>query len=166
MAEKCSSRKIHMNKVPTQGGVLAQCPIIALEALFGPPSIVSSLHDNVNLLIAVLTNIATENPAPAIAADWVSAVHRATPHVSDSICKHLWPSTWLTEEWVIRWDPILLLTGDTSIHINTEYFSQQSSPEKKSIGFIIIISIETLCALVANQGWLHESYFTSLYVYL
>lgn len=115
-------------KILTQGVVVAQFHIIAFKALFGSPSVVSSLHNNVNFLIAVLSHISTEYPAPAIAADQVSTVNRASPHVSDPICKHLWPSIWVTEEWIIRGDPVLLPTGVTSIYINAEYFSQQSTP--------------------------------------
>lgn len=129
------SKVSHEQKILTQGGVVTQFHIIALKALFGSPSIVSSFHDDVNFLIAVLTHISTEYPAPAIAADRVSAVHRASPHVSDSICVHLWPGIWVTEEWVVRGGPVLLPTGVTSIYINAEYFSQQCTPGLGKMGF-------------------------------
>lgn len=75
--------------VLTQRGVVAQFQVIALKALFGSPSIVSSLHNNVNLLISVLAHISAEYSPPAITAHRVSAVHRAAPHISDAICEHL-----------------------------------------------------------------------------
>lgn len=114
---------------------MAQFHIIALKALFGSPSIVSSLDNNVNFLIAVLTHISTEYPAPAVAADQVSAVHGASPHVSDPIRIHLWPGAWVAEERVVRGDPVLLPTGVTSIDINAENFSQQSTPGLEKMGF-------------------------------
>lgn len=118
----------HEQKILTQGDVVAEFHIVALKALFGSPAIVSSLHYYVNFLIAVLTHVSTEYPATAIVTDQVSTVHRASPHVSDSICINLWPGIRIIKEWVIRGDPILLPTGITSIDINAKYFSQQCTP--------------------------------------
>lgn len=119
--------KLHKNRKLTQGGVLAQFHVVALEALFGPPSIVSSFDNNVNLLVAVLTNIPAEYPTSAVAAHRVSTVHGASPHVSYPISKHLWPGTWVPEEWVVRGDSVWHATGVTSIHINAKHFSQKST---------------------------------------
>lgn len=120
-------------KILTQGGVVAQFHVIALKALFGSPSIVSSLHNDVNLLIAILTHISAEHPALAVATDQVPAVHRAPPHVSDPVCKHLRSGVWVTAKRVIRWDPVRLPAGVTSVYINAQCFSQQSTPGKEEI---------------------------------
>lgn len=124
-----------MSRKLTQWGVVAQFHIVALESLFGSPAVICSLHDDVNFLIAVLTHISTEYPALAVAADRVSAVHRASPHVSDPICKHLWTGMRVSEEGVIRGDPVLLPAGVTSIYINAENFSQQCAPVLGKMGF-------------------------------
>lgn len=115
----------------TQGRVVAQFQIIALKPLLGPPAVVSSFHDDVNLLVAVLTHISTEDPPPAVTGHRVSTVHGAAPHVSHPVGVHLRSGARVTDEWVIRWDPVPPPTGVTSIHINAQCFSQQSGSEQE-----------------------------------
>lgn len=110
---------------------MTQFDIVALKALFGSPSVVPSLHDDVDLLVAVLAHVSTEYPAPAVAGDRVSAVNRAAPHVPDAVRVHLGPRVRVTQEWVIGRDPVGLSIRGFPIHINAEGFSQQSTPGSK-----------------------------------
>lgn len=113
----------------TQRGVLAQFQVEALEALLGPPAVVSSLHDDVDLLVAVLAHVPAEYPTPAAAADGVSAVHGAPPHVSDPVRVHLRPGVRVVHERVVGGDRVRHPAGrGASVHMDSEHFSQQSAP--------------------------------------
>lgn len=113
---------------------MAKFHIIALEALLSSPPVVSSFFDDVHLLVAVLSHVSAEYPASAVAAHRVAAVHGASPHVSDPVRKHLWPSPRVTDERVVGGDPVRPSTGaPPSIHINAESFSQQSAPGLKKV---------------------------------
>lgn len=104
---------------------MAQFDIIALKTLFGPPSVVPPVHNDVDLLVTVLTNVSAEDPTPAVLAHWIPSVHRAAPHVPDPKSKHLWPGSWVIKKGVVRGDFILPSSGGSSVHIHTENFSQQ-----------------------------------------
>lgn len=116
------------SKKLTQRGILAQFDVIALKALLRSPPIVSSVHNNVNFFISVLTNVSTEYTTPAVAAHRVSTVYGASPHVSDPVCKDLWPCIWVSKKRVVRGDSVLPSSVVTPIHVNAENFSQKSTP--------------------------------------
>lgn len=108
----------------TEVGVLAQLGVKALKALSSPPAIVPSSHDYVHLLVAVLAHISTEYTAPAMAICWVTAVHRAAPHVPYTISIHFWSCLRVPQEGVVSRDPV----GEFTIHIQAKDFPQESRP--------------------------------------
>lgn len=113
---------------PTEGGVLAELHVVALEALLGSPAVVASSHDEVHLLVAVLTHVPTEDPASAVPADRVSTVHRAAPHVPDPVGVDLRPGLRVAYERVVRRDPVGSPIRVQGVHIDTQRLPQQSTP--------------------------------------
>lgn len=112
------------NEALTEGGVLAQLGVIALKALSSPPAIVPSPHNDVHLLVAVLAHISTKNTAPAMAVCWVTAVHRASPHVPYAVRIHFRPGLGVFQEGVVSRDPV----GGFTIHVQPKDFPQESRP--------------------------------------
>lgn len=116
---------------------MAQFDVIALKPLFGPPSIVPPLYNDIDLLVAVLTDVSAEDPTPAVPAHWIPSVHGTAPHVPDPESKHLWPGGRIVKEGVVRRDFIPPTSGGSSVHIHTENFSQQCTPggQKETMRF-------------------------------
>lgn len=99
--------------------------LIVLEALFGPPPVVPSPHDDVDFLVPVLTHDSAEYSVHAVTGDGVSAVHGAPPHVSDSVGVHLRTGVAVAQEGVIRRDPVRRHIRLGSVSIDAEDFSQE-----------------------------------------
>lgn len=112
----------------TQGGVVTQFRVIALEALFGSPPVVPSPHDDVDFLVPVLTHVSAEYSARPVTADGVSAVHGAPPHVSDPVGVHLRTGVAVAQEGVVRRDPVRRHIRLGSVNIDAEDFSQECTP--------------------------------------
>lgn len=124
-----STVKGNRKELLTQRGVLAQLDVVALEALLRPPPVVSPFDDDVDFLVAVLTDVSAEDPAAAVAAHRVAAVQGASPHVPYAVCEHLRPSVQVSGERIVRWDPVRFPERVASIHIDAQHFAQQRTPE-------------------------------------
>lgn len=78
-----------MKHVPTQRAVGTQLLVIAGEAFPGPPAVVLSLLNNVDLFKLILTHIAAENASFPLLGLGVTSVHGAPPHVANAVSVHL-----------------------------------------------------------------------------
>lgn len=136
-------------KILTQRGVVAEFQVVALKPLFSSPSVVPSFHYDVDLLVAILTHVSTEDPASTGETPRISTVHGASPHVPDSVRVHLRSGARVADERVVRWDPVRPPTGLGTVHVQSENFPQQSTPGKEGSAEMV--------SLLWSVLWLHFS---------
>lgn len=92
--------------MPTQCSVGTQLLIIAGEALFSSPAVVSTFLDDIDLLKLVLAYVATEDASLSLFGSRVPPVHRAPPHIADTVSINLRSSSSFVCEGVICRDSV------------------------------------------------------------
>lgn len=90
----------------TKRAVGAQLLIIAGEALFGSPAIVPAFLDDIDLFKLVLAYVPAEDAPFALFVPGVAPVHRAPPHIADTISINLRSCSPLVYEGVIWRDSV------------------------------------------------------------
>lgn len=77
--------------IPTQRAVGTQRLVVARKPFPGPPAVVPSFLNNVNLFELILTHITAENASFPLFGLRVPSIYGAPPHIANAISVYLRP---------------------------------------------------------------------------